>query len=195
MKLYRSINLEELTSLLKDKKVNPIFELENRDSTYSRKNFGKVTCWFKEMYALPSHLYPFVITADIDDSRVIGEGVGVYHATDTYDNQYDNSVIEVYTKGYTLDDVACVHFNYLNNWRSAHVIGEFIGDFEFFLSLPETEPNKVLDVLKQNRHMLYDQGFLSFYDDRGINIDVIRTLVDNFDIIKKIKQKKFPSVI
>lgn len=195
MKLYRSINLEELIALLKDKKVNPIFELENEDSTYSRNNFGKVTCWFKEMYALPSHLYPLVITADIDDSRIIGEGVGVYRANDTYDNYYDNSVVEVYTKGYTLDNITCINFNYLNNWRSAHVIGQFMEDFEFFLNLPETEPNKVLDVLKQNRDMLYDEGFLSFYDDRGVNIDVIRTLVENFDIVKDIKQKKFPFVI
>lgn len=193
MKLYRSINLKELIVLLKNKKVNPIFELENTDSTY-KKDFGKVTCWFKEVYALPSHLYPFVITADIDDSQVIGEGVGVYRANDTYDNYYDNSVVEVYTKGYTLDNITCINFNYLNNWRSAHVIGEFIGDFEFFLNLPKTEPNKVLDVLKQNRDMLYDEGFLSFYDDRG-DIEVIRTLVENLDIVKDIKQKKFPFVI
>lgn len=194
MKLYRSINLEELTSLLKDKKVNPVFESENTDSTYE-KNLGKVTCWFKEMYALPSHLYAFVITADIDDSRVIGEGLGVYWANDLYDNHYDNHVVEVYTKGYTLDDVKCINFNFLNSWRSAHVIGQFMEDFEFFLNLPETEPNKVLDVLKQNHNTLYDEGFLGFYDNRGVNIDVIRTLVKNFDIIKNIKQKKFPSVI
>lgn len=194
MKLYRNIDLEELVALLKDKKVNPIFDQENTDSTY-RKNLGKVTCWFKEMYALPSYLYPFIITADIDDSQVIGEGVGTYHESNAYDDDYEYSIVEVYTKGYTLDSVACINFTFPNNWRMPHVIGEFMEVFEFFLDLPETHPNKVLDVLKQNRHVLYDDGFLGFYDNRGVNIDVIRTLVKNLDIIKNIKQKNFPSVI
>lgn len=189
MKLYRSVSLKELHALLMNKKVDPIFNYENVDSTYNRK-LGKVTCWFKKPYALSPLNYDFVVVSEIDESKIIGEGVGRYSREDIYNvgNYIFSQVGEVYTKGYTIEEVDGIFFNN-NNWGI--ILCDFLQkDFLFFLEEENREhPDNVLDILKENIDIMYDVNYIMLTNPKkNSTFWLIRDLVKNhYNSLKNIK--------
>jgi hypothetical protein len=190
MKLYRSVSLEELHALLMNKKVDPIFDRENADSTYTSK-LGKVTCWFTKPYALSPIHYDFVVVAEIDEKNIIGYGLGEYSREDIYNAGHFlySKVEEVYTRGYTIKEVDGIFLND-NNWEI--ILCDFLRkDFLFFLEEIENRehPDDVLDTLKENIDIMYDVNYIMFANPKkNSTFWLIRDLVKNhYNSLKNIK--------
>lgn len=195
MILYRSISLEELAKLFRDKKIVPIFNLENEDSTY-RKHLGAVTCWFTEAYSLPNHRgYDFVVVADISESEIVGFGKGTYTRKKVYGDDFDIAVIdEVYTKGYTLSQVKEIYTNYFGWDVIFGTIAENISDWT------GKTYSEVLGFLYENIDVMYDENFFRCYYDFSSEEDAYffaaRELVANhFDQLRKIQPGWFVSPV
>ncbi|UOE78400.1 hypothetical protein [Parageobacillus thermoglucosidasius] len=195
MLLYRSISLEELCQLFQDKKINPIFNFENTDSTY-KKELGAVTCWFTEAYSLPSWCgYDFVVVADIPESEIVGFGKGRYTRKKVYDDHHEVAIVdEVYTNGYALSQVQEIH---MNNSDWDFILG---GHAKNVSDWTEKEYFNALDFLRENIDVLYDENFVRCYygfdSEEDAYFFAARELVANhFEQLKRIQPGWFVSPV
>jgi hypothetical protein len=196
MILYRSISLEELAKLFRDKKVDPTFEFENEDSTY-KKELGAVTCWFTEPYSLPSWRgYDFVVVADISENEIVSFGKGKYSRKKVYEDEYEFSIVdEVYTNGYTLSQIQEIYMNN-SDWDS--ILGGHAKNVSDWI---ETEKDfNALDFLRENIDVLYDENFVRCYygfdSEEDANFFAARELAANhFEQLKRIKPGWFVSPV
>lgn len=207
MKLYRNINLGELHSLLVNRRVNPIFDRENGDSTYTSK-LGKVTCWFTKPYALSVFRYDFMVIAEIDEKDIIGYGLGEYSREDLY-----SQVEEIYTRGYTFDDVERIHMLYPFEWSalpfhdtlvkyydlglgSLKINDDAFEYSEMFKSTKYIKEDYFLDILYDNIKTLESKAFKSFArESKKLEyiIDILKNV--SIDYLKSIETKCFESIV
>lgn len=129
MILYRNISIEELNSLLLNKKIEgKIFE-ENEDSGY-RKELGPVVMFFAEPRNLTTHGYDALLKCRIPKDRIVGEGIAKYHMVDKYaiDEPYIEHSKEVYVREYSLKDIIEIEELFPSS-----IISQDILEFSFYL--------------------------------------------------------------
>lgn len=198
MRLYRSISIEELATLLEKGFVEPRFQHENPDSSY-RREMGPVTCWFGEEVAMPWTLgYEFVVAAEIPANMVVGEGIGEYWGRDPYgDLPKRETHTEYYTRGYSLDHISEIYFRDVGQTWDV-VVCYWWREFCLWVEdiLGRKVDGDILDAIDKNRDVFFPESeFYSFLPfDREETEHFFRvwgTLSRHVEKLKKIRNDRY----